>query len=162
MHDISPLASISERADLEDSVKGSLFRVGAYTMIDSFVKLKFAGGVGDVIIGEHCQINSGIVMYSGNGISIGSNVLIAANTTLAPTNHAYSRRDIPIREQRFLPSKGGIIIEDDVWIGANSVILDGSILRKGTILGANSLIRFETVPYGIYAGSPAKLLRLRD
>lgn len=161
MHDISALAIVSPGADIEDSVKGSVLRIGAHTMIDSFVKIKFAGGLGDINIGEYCQLNSGIVLYSGNGITIGDNVLIAANTTFAPTNHAYERRDILIREQRFSPSKGGIVIEDDVWIGSNCVLLDGAVLRQGTILAANSLVRTETIPYGIYGGSPAKLIRMR-
>jgi virginiamycin A acetyltransferase len=161
MHEISPLAMISPKADLEDSVKGSFLRIGAHTMVDAFVKVKFAGGLGDVVIGDYCQLNSGVVIYSGNGVNIGNDVLIAANTTLAPTNHAYPRRDVPLREQRFSASKGGIVIEDDVWIGSNCVLLDGAILRKGTILAANSLVREETVAYGIYGGSPAKLLRMR-
>ena len=161
MHLISELAIVSDKADIEDSVKGSKLVVGAYTVIDSFVKIKFTGGLGDVIIGEHCQINSGIVMYSGNGITLGDNVLVAANTTFAPTNHAYERRDIPIRAQRFKASKGGILIEDDVWIGSGCVLLDGAVLRKGTIVAANSVVRGETEAYGIYAGSPAQLIRPR-
>jgi len=161
MHEISKLASISALASLEDSVKGSVLRIGDYTMVDAFVKIKFAGGLGDVIIGSNCQVNSGIVMYSGNGIIIGNDVLIAANTTIAPTNHAYDRRDIPIRQQRFKSSKGGVLIEDDVWIGANCVLLDGARLFQGVILAANSLLRSETEPYGIYAGSPARLIGRR-
>jgi acetyltransferase-like isoleucine patch superfamily enzyme len=161
MHDISALAKISDKADIEDSVRGSTLWVGDHSTIDAFVKIKFTGGMGDIRIGRYCHLNSGIVMYSGNGIVMGDDVLVAANTVFAPTNHAYSRRDVPIREQRFMPSRGGIVIEDDVWIGASCVLLDGTILRKGTILAANSLVRGETVPYGIYAGSPAKLLRMR-
>lgn len=161
MHIISALASISANADIEDSVKGSKLIIGDHTMIDSFVKIKFTGGLGDVTIGRYCQINSGIVMYSGNGIAIGDNVLVAANCTFAPTNHAYGRRDIPIREQRFKPSKGGIVIEDDVWIGSGCVLLDGAVLRRGCIIAANSVVRGETEPYGIYAGSPASLIRYR-
>ena len=130
-------------------------------MIDAFVKIKFTGGMGDISIGEHCQINSGIVMYSGNGITLGNNVLVAANTTFAPTNHEYNRRDIPMREQRHKPSKGGIIIEDDVWIGSNCVILDGTLLRQGTIVAAHSLVRGETVPFGIYGGPVAQLIKMR-
>lgn len=161
MHDISKLASVSEMASIEDSIKGSLLKIGDFTMVDAFVKIKFAGGLGDVTIGNHCQVNSGVVMYSGNGISIGNNVLIAANTTIAPTNHAYERRDIPIREQRFKDSKGGVVLEDDVWVGANCVLLDGAVLSRGSILAANSLLRSVTEEYGIYAGSPARLIGRR-
>lgn len=161
MHVISDLAIVSDKADIEDSIRGSKLVVGAHTMIDSFVKIKFTGGLGDIIIGEHCQLNSGIVIYSGNGITLGNDVLVAANTTFAPTNHAYDRRDVPLRTQRFKPSKGGIVVEDDVWIGSNCVLLDGAVLRRGTIVAANSVVRDETEPYGIYAGSPAKLIGSR-
>ena len=125
-------------------------------MIDSFVRIKCAGGTDDVVIGEYCYINSGTVMYSGNGIRMGHHVLIAANCTLAPVNHAFRERNRTIIEQRFLPGRGGIVIEDDVWIGAGSVILDGSILRRGVVVGACSLVRGELESYGIYVGNPLK------
>ena len=97
-------------------------------VIDAFVKIKPAGGSGDVVIGRGTVINSGCVLYTGNGIRIGRNVLIAANCTLAPTNHAFADPDRPIREQGFQPSRGGIVIGDDVWIGANCVLLDGATI----------------------------------
>ena len=71
-------------------------------MVDSFVKIKPAGGRGDVIIGDNVFINSGCVLYSGNGIVIGNNSLIAANCVLAPTNHAFKDRGRLIQEQRLL------------------------------------------------------------
>jgi virginiamycin A acetyltransferase len=153
---IAESAQVSKLADLEDSVRGTNIIVGDRTKIDSFVKIKPTGGVGDVIIGDDCYINSGVVIYSGNGVILGNDVMIAANCTLAPVNHQYKLKNLTIREQRFLPSKGGIIIEDDVWIGANCVILDGSILRKGCVIGANSLVNGELELYSIYVGSPVK------
>jgi virginiamycin A acetyltransferase len=161
MHHISSSAAISKLADIEDSVRGSKLVVGAHCMIDSFVKIKFTGGSGDVVIGDNSHVNSGTVFYSGNGIYIGENVLIAANCTFAPTNHEYVRRDIPIRLQRFKPSKGGIVIEDDVWIGSNCVILDGSMIRRGVIVGASSLVRGELREFCVYGGSPARFLNER-
>jgi virginiamycin A acetyltransferase len=158
MIEIHPLARVSRLADIEDSLRGTRFVVGAHTMIDSFVKFKPAGGSGHVIIGEHVAINSGCVIYSGHGIRIGNHVAIAANCTLAPVNHAHARRDRLIDEQGFLPSRGGIVIEDDVWIGANSVLLDGTVLRRGCVLGAGSLVRGEVPAYSVHAGNP--LVRL--
>jgi acetyltransferase-like isoleucine patch superfamily enzyme len=96
------------------------------------------------------------VLYTGNGIKIGEGVLIAANCTLAPTNHEYRDKHKTIKEQRFMDSKGGIVIEDDVWVGANCVILDGSIIRKGAVIGANSMVNGEIPEYSIYVGSPAR------
>ena len=162
MIDIHPTAKVSPLADLEDSVRGSLIQVGAHSMIDSFVKIKPAGGGGDLIIGEHVAINSGCVLYTGNGITIGNAVAIAANCTLAPVNHAYGDRARLIREQGFLPSKGGIVIEDDVWIGANCVLLDGAVLRRGCVVAAGSVVRGELKAYGVYAGSPLALKGIRE
>jgi virginiamycin A acetyltransferase len=162
MIDIHPDARISKLADIEDSVRGSRIIIGANSMVDSFVKIKPAGGAGDVIIGSHTYINSGCVLYSGNGIKIGDHVAIAANCTLAPVNHAYADSEKLIRAQGFSPSKGGIEIEDDVWIGANCVILDGAILRKGVVVAAGSIVRGELETYGIYAGFPLELKGFRQ
>jgi len=68
---IDPTANISALADIEDSTRGTLIEIGARTMIDAFVKIKPAGGMGDVVIGADCAINSGTVIYTGNGVRIG-------------------------------------------------------------------------------------------
>lgn len=148
------LSRISPLADIEESTRGTLYRVGAHSVIDSFVKFKPAGGSGNIIIGNHVTINSGCVFYSGNGITIGNHVAIAANCVFAPVNHEFQDKNRLITEQRFRPSKGGIVIEDDVWIGAGCVILDGTILRRGCVIGAMSLVRGEVAAYSIMAGNP--------
>lgn len=153
--EIHPTAQISKFADLERSQRGTRISIGPGCRIDSFVKIKPAGGKGHVRLGSGCYVNSGCVLYSGNGISIGNDVLIAANCTLAPVNHAFHERNCLIIEQGFLPSRGGILIEDDVWIGANCVLLDGSVLRRGCVVGAGSLVRGELPAYSICHGSPA-------
>jgi virginiamycin A acetyltransferase len=159
---ISSSARISALADLEESRRGSKLIIGDGSSVDSFVKIKFAGGVGDIVIGARTYINSCTVIYSGNGITIGDDVLISANCTFAPVNHAHKERGRKIIEQRFMPSRGGIIIEDDVWIGANTVILDGAIIRKGCVIGAHSLVKTELPPYSIHVGNPLKLLGYRE
>ena len=160
MIEIAATARVSPLADIEDSVRGSRIVVGAHSSIDSFVKVKPAGGSGDLTIGEHSVVNAGCVLYTGHGIRIGDHVAIAANTTLAPVNHAFAGRSRRIDEQGFLPGKGGIVIEDDVWIGANCVLLDGAVLRRGAVIGAGSLVRGEVAPYTVNAGNP--LVRLGE
>jgi virginiamycin A acetyltransferase len=159
---ISEYARVSRLADIEDSSRGSTITIGDGVMIDSFVKIKAAGGLGDLSIGRNSYVNSGVVMYIGNGISIGENVLIAANCTLAPTNHEFRNRNVRIADQRFQPSRGGIVIEDDVWIGANSVILDGAALRRGCVIGAHSLVNGEVEPYSINVGTPLRRTGFRE
>ncbi|KQM31048.1 MAG: DapH/DapD/GlmU-related protein [Agrobacterium cavarae] len=161
MIEIHPSAKISDLCDIEDSTRGTRIIIGENCVVDSFVKIKPAGGNGDVVIGSSSYINSGCVLYSGSGITIGNNVLIAANCTLAPVNHDFRDPDRLIREQGFLPSKGGIRVENDVWIGANSVILDGAYLREGCIIGAGSIVRGEVPSYAIMGGNPLKILGSR-
>jgi virginiamycin A acetyltransferase len=158
---VAPTAKVSPLADIEDSTRGTRIVIEDGVMIDAFVKIKPAGGSGDVIIGAGSYINSGCVLYTGHGIRIGTNVLIAANCTLAPTNHEIRDRSRLIREQGFSPSRGGIVIEDDVWVGANSVLLDGAILRRGCVVGAGSVVREELPEYSINVGSPARTVSWR-
>ncbi len=159
---ISDKATISKFADIEDSIRGTKIIIQAGVHIDSFVKIKPAGGSGDVEIGENTHINSGTVIYSGNGISIGRGVLIAANCTLAPVNHEFHSKSKMILEQRFIPSRGGIIIEDDVWIGSNTAVLDGAMIRKGVVIGAGAVVMGELEAYGVYAGNPLRLVGRRE
>jgi len=158
---IDPTARISPLADIEDSVRGSRIEVGAGVVIDAFVKVKPAGGSGDVLIGAGSVINAGCVIYTGHGVRIGANVLIAANCTLAATNHEYRDPARLIRDQGFMPSRGGVVIEDDVWIGAGSVLLDGVIVRQGCVIAAGSVVRDERPAYSISAGAPAKTVGWR-
>ena len=66
MINIATDARISPLADIEDSLRGSLIQIGSQSVIDSFVKIKPAGGSGHLIIGEHTVINSGCVLYMEN------------------------------------------------------------------------------------------------
>src|ERR1700743_3047864 len=108
---IDPTAKVSPLADIEDSIRGPGIAIGPRSVVDSFVKIKPAGGVGDVVIGADCAINSGTVIYTGNGVVIGDAVAIAANCTLAPTNHAVADTTRRIREQGLQPYKGVSVIE---------------------------------------------------
>jgi acetyltransferase-like isoleucine patch superfamily enzyme len=158
---IAATARISPLALIEESSRGSRLTIGELAFVDAFVAIKFVGGSGDVTIGDETYLNAGTVIYSGNGVTLGSCVMVAANCTFAATNHEFERRDVPMIRQRFRPSKGGILVEDDVWIGANSVILDGAILRRGCIVGANSVVGGELPPFSINVGAPARFVRWR-
>ncbi len=148
-------------AEIEPSQRGTRVVIGAGSVVDSFVKIKPVGGLGDVVIGAHSYINSGCVLYSGHGITIGNNVLVAANCTFAATNHAFDDIGRPIRTQGFQPSRGGIVVEDDVWIGANCVLLDGAYVESGCVIAAGSVVRARLAAFGVYGGAPARLIRQR-
>lgn len=162
MLDIHATARISTLADIEPSQRGTLIRIGERTVIDSFVKIKPAGGNGALTIGNDCVINSGCVLYTGNGVRIGNQVAIAANCTFASTNHEFKDPTRPIREQGFRPSKGGIEIGNDVWVGANCVFLDGATVGDGCVVAAGSVVNGSIPPYSICAGVPAQIIGSRQ
>lgn len=161
MRIVSPSATVSALADIEESVRGSRVVIEDGAVVDSFVKIKFAGGCGDVRIGPHSIVNSGTVIYSGHGVTLGRGVLVAANCTLAATNHRIADPDTPIRLQGFMPGRGGIVIEDDVWIGAGSVLLDGTRIGRGAVIGAGSLVRGAVDPFTVVAGNPLRVIGRR-
>jgi len=160
-HFFHPQAVISADARIDISSRGTNTTIGAGCIIDGFVRIKHVGGAGHIVLGERVYLNSGTVLYSGNGITIGSDVLIGPNCNIVATNHGIGRVDMLIREQDFMPSKGGIIIEDDVWIGAGVTICDGAIIRTGCVVGAMSLVTGELPPYSVCHGTPAHAIRSR-
>jgi virginiamycin A acetyltransferase len=161
MIEIHPSASISALADIEDSVRGTRIVIGENVVIDAFVKIKPAGGSGHLVIGAATTVNSGCVFYTGNGVHIGRDVAIAANCTFAPVNHEYADRSTPIRRQGFRPSKGGIVVGDDVWIGANCVLLDGTVIGDGCVVAAGCVVRGTLEPYHVYGGNPLRQIGQR-
>lgn len=58
-------------------------------------------------------------------------------------------------------TKGAIIIEDEVWLGANSIILSGVTIGKGAIVAAGSVVTKDVPPYTIVGGNPAKFIKNR-
>jgi acetyltransferase-like isoleucine patch superfamily enzyme len=160
--EISPDAVISPDARIHASVRGSRLVIGAYTYLYDFAVIRFVGGSGDIVIGEHCHINTHCVLYSGSGILLGNDVLIAPGTAIVPANHSIARRDTVIRQQGFTPSRGGVTVEDDVWVGANCVLLDGAYIERGAVIAAGSVVNGRIPAYTIWGGVPSKLLKHRD
>ena len=60
-----------------------------------------------------------------------------------------------------LPLKGNTVIENDVWIGQNSVILPGVHIKDGAIIGANSVVGSDVPPYTKVVGNPARAIQKR-
>lgn len=155
-------AKVSVKASIEVSSRGTNTVIGKNSVVDDFVKIKHVGGTGDVIIGNNVYLNSFTVIYSGNGVKIGSNTAIGPNCSIVPINHKFDDKNRLISEQRFAESKGGIVIEEDVWIGAGVIILDGAFIRKGAVIGAGSLVNKEVEAYSINIGSPCRKVGSRQ
>jgi virginiamycin A acetyltransferase len=159
--EIDPTAFVSPDARLHGSVRGTRIVVGAGSQIYDFVVMRAVGGDGDIVLGAHCFINPHCVLYSGNGIRLGDYVLVGPHCSIVPTNHAIDRSDVPIRHQGFMASRGGVVIEDDVWIGAGCTILDGARIGRGAVIAAGSVVRGAVAPGEIWGGVPARRLGTR-
>ena len=122
--------------------------------------LKLLAG-GPITIGNHVSCNTNVVIdSSGSSITIGSNVLIAQNVVLRAANHVTDSVDTPIRLQGSIGKP--IIIENDVWIAANCVVIQGVTIGTGTVVGAGSVVLHDLPAMTICAGNPARPLVSRD
>lgn len=115
------------------------------------------GTMNVVEIGEFSIINPFTVIYSGSGVIIGDNVMIAPHCMIASGNHGFKQTDIPMRHAADI-SNGPIIIENGVWIGANSTITDGVRIGYEAVVAAGSVVTKDVEPWDIVGGVPAKVI----
>jgi acetyltransferase-like isoleucine patch superfamily enzyme len=116
-------------------------------------------------IGEGLKIgdNSNIGPYSYIGcsgyIEIGNNVMISPRVSIYAENHVFGDLNKLMKEQGVV--KQFVKIEDDCWIAANSVILAGVTIGRGSVIAAGSVVTKDVAPYSVMAGVPAKLVSSR-
>lgn len=113
-------------------------------------------------IGNNVNIQDNVRIY-GN-ISIENDVIIAPNVLISSGNHVFNKeKGLTIMEQdkKYKSDNKTIVIEDDCWIGINVVITPGVRIAKGCVIGANSVVTKDTLPYSVYAGTPARKIKNR-
>ena len=112
---------------------------------------------------ELLKIDSGVSINRNTVIRgkvhIGSDCSIAPNCMIVGTNHRFSDLEMNIKEQG--NTIRGINIESNVWIGANSVVLDGVTIGTGSVIGAGSVVTKNIPPYSIAVGNPCKVIKSR-
>lgn len=145
---VAPGAKIDPRAF---PARGGRIAIGANSIIRAGTMLLPSGG--SIEIGSHSSLNQYVVVNGGGSVVIGSNVMIAAFTAIFAESHRFDRIDVCIQDQG-MQSKGGIVIEDDVWIGTHCVILDGVRIGRGSVIAAGSVVTKSVEPYSIVQGVP--------
>lgn len=134
-------------------------KIGNNVVIGRGTTLSCKGG--DIEIGDYSNIGPNNIIISESSIKIGRYVFTAGQLyMIAGGNHSFDSRDIPIWHQPSV-SKGGIVIEDDIWIGASATILDGVKIGKGAIIGAATLVHKRIKPYTVNLGVPAEMVKKR-
>lgn len=135
------------------SPMGGTIKIGDNTHILPYAMLMGLGG--SINIGQYCTVHPFCVLYGGGGLKIGDSVRIATHTVIIPANHMFEDPDILIRLQGI--KKEGVVIEDNVWIGAGVRVLDGVRIGKGSVVAAGAVVTKNVPDYAIMTGVPARV-----
>lgn len=108
-----------------------------------------------ISIGTNTYINMGVTMLDNACINIGDNVLIGPNTQFYTPTHPMDHLERRKWEIKCLP----ISIENDVWIGGNTVICQGVTIGARSVVGAGSVVTKDIPADCLYAGSPARFIK---
>ena len=129
------------------------FSLGDYSVVESYSCINNA--VGDVIIGDHTRV--GLHNTVIGPVTIGSHVNLAQGITVTALNHNFAEKDLRIDEQGV--STNPVTIGDDIWIGANAVILPGVTIGNHSVVAAGAVVTKDVPPYTLVAGVPAKIIK---
>ncbi len=129
------------------------FELGNDSTIEDFSTIN--NGVGDVLIGDRTRIGLSNVIIGP--VTIGNDVMFAQNIVLSGLNHGYE--DIHTVPHLQALTKKKITIEDEVWIGANSVVVAGVSIGKHSVVAAGSIVTKDIPSYSVVAGNPARIIR---
>ena len=107
-------------------------------------------------IGDNCKINHNCKFIDyGSYVKIGNNVAISAGATFIACDHPKN----PLLLDEWVDIPTPIVIEDDVWIGANVTILGNVTIGEGAVIGAGSVVTKDIPPNEVWCGNPATFLR---
>jgi acetyltransferase-like isoleucine patch superfamily enzyme len=111
-------------------------------------------------IGNDVDLALDVLITTNGGVSIGNRCLIGYRTQILSQNHV-----VPLKPNSIFGSghrKDKVIIEDDCWVGANSIILPGVTIGQGSIIAAGSVVTKDVEAFSIVGGVPAKKIKDRD
>lgn len=138
----------------------SKIQLGENVSLYGFDYLNAEGDQGSIIIGEKSHIDQFCVLYGQGGLEIGRFCAIASGVKIYSQSNQYKYNpNQRIIEQPVVYKK--VTIGDDVWIGANAVILPGVRIGNSSIIGAGAVVRRDVPPYAIVAGIPAEVIGWR-
>jgi galactoside O-acetyltransferase len=121
----------------------------------------FTAAGGRISIGNNTGFNRNVHINAAvcGEIAIGNDCLIGPNVVMRTADHRFDDITKPIRSQGHICNN--IHIEDDVWIGANAVIVGGVSIGKGAVIGAGSVVTKDIPPFAVAVGVPARVIKYR-
>ena len=137
---------------------GNSVTIGKYAIIRP--SNIYGGPIGEgLTMGDNSNIGPYNYIGCSGKITIGNNVMLAPRVSIYAENHVFDHPEILIRDQGV--EKKEVIIEDDCWIAANSILLAGVTIGKGSVVAAGSVVTENVPPYSVVAGVPAKWIKSR-
>lgn len=149
-------SSVIYRSVRKDIVPFNDFSLGKSSVIEDYAIINNA--VGEIIIGNHTRIGLGNTIIGP--VMIGNNVILAQNVVISALNHNFEDVLTTINQQGVKTDQ--IIIENNVWIGANSTILAGVHIGEHVVVGAGSVVTKDIPPYCVVVGNPARIVKEYD
>lgn len=154
-------------------MEGRWFDLEAGVVIKGLKNVSFGNGVcierngtlfasgGSLKLGNDCYINRNVQLGSNGDapLTLGNSVMVGPNVVMDTSRHNDARTDIPMKLQGL--SYSPITVGDDVWIGANAVIVCGVTVGDGSIIGAGAVVTRDVPPRAVVAGVPARVVRIR-
>lgn len=129
---------------------------GAVLHVYNFRDLPNAG----ITTGKECLIGEYSIIRGQGGVTLGDRVYTSPFTQIIAVNHVFNDVTRPFTEQGITAQ--GIVIEDDVWLGAGAVITDGVRVGKGAVVAAGAVVTKDVPPYTVVGGVPAKIIKSID
>jgi acetyltransferase-like isoleucine patch superfamily enzyme len=135
---------------------GTIVMHGAILHVYNFRNLPRSG----IKIGRDSLIGEYSVIRGQGGVQIGDRVYTSPFTQIIAVNHVFDDPNRPFVEQGITAE--GIVIEDDVWLGAGAIVTDGVTVGKGAVIAAGAVVTKDVVPHTVVGGVPAKPIKVID
>ena len=129
------------------------FSLGDYSVVESYSCINNA--VGDVVVGDHTRV--GLHNTIIGPVTIGNHVNLAQGITVTALNHNFAEKELRIDEQGV--STNPVTIGNDIWIGANAVILPGVTIGDHSVVAAGAVVTKDVPPHTLVGGVPAKIIK---
>lgn len=112
-----------------------------------------------LVVGDDVDFAKDVLVTTDGGVTIGDRVLIGYRTQILSSNHHIPKAPSRIFDSGHISLP--IVIEKDVWIGANCVILAGVTIGEGSVVAAGSVVTKDVAPFTYVGGVPARLIKKR-
>lgn len=126
---------------------------GAVLHVYNFRNLPDAG----IKIGKDSLVGEYSVIRGQGGVTIGDRVYTSPFSQIIAVNHVFTNPELPFVDQGITAQ--GILIEDDVWIGAGAVITDGVRVGRGSVIAAGAVVTQDVPAHTVVGGVPAKIIK---